>query len=55
MLAGVLKSGSPSAKSRICRPWAFNFLASAAIAKVAEGSIKLARSASERGILGPFA
>ena len=40
MFAGVSKSGSPSAKSRTSIPFAFNRLASAPIASVAEGAIK---------------
>ena len=39
MWAGVPKSGSPRAKSRTSRPCAFNRLASAPIASVAEGAI----------------
>ena len=50
MLLGVVKSGSPSAKSRTSIPFAFNRLASAPIARVAEGAIKPARSARLNGM-----
>src|SRR4051794_30326436 len=50
MLAGVSKSGSPRAKSNTSTPSDFSRLASAAIARVAEGAIRLERSARLRAI-----
>src|SRR5512142_212972 len=50
MFSGVGKSGSPSAKSSTLTPCDFNRFASAAIAMVADGAIKLDLSASVRGI-----
>src|SRR4051812_40861436 len=50
MLAGVPKSGSPSAKSRMSNPSAFSRFASAAIASVADGAINPDRSANVNDI-----
>ena len=50
MFSGVSKSGSPRAKSRTSTPSAFSRLASAAIARVADGAIRFERSASVRAI-----
>src|SRR5277367_829177 len=54
MFSGVLKSGSPSAKSRTSIPFDFSFLASAPIASVADGAIKLERVARSSGMTRPF-